>query len=615
MQKRGIRKILLFGLSVVLIGNMMLSAEAAETVIQESQENIAQESVYLGLESGLTEETDDGQAENKSETAETDTKSEAARSDTEVESETAETGTDIGMVDAAEEDTEESMQQIFSDEAFTEEKDSVEAFVERLYELILGRGADAQGLSEWTKQLKSKANTGAEVVEGFIFSDEYIKRNVSNEEYVEILYRTCLNRQSDGKGKQEWVECLNMGFSKRYVLNGFVCSPEFQSICGSYDIESGSVKLYENRDKYENITRFVARCYIVYLGRYPDTAGLDSWIKVVINDPNEGQMLPIGFVFSNEVIDKNLSDEEFIKILYRGILDREADSSGLTSWVKRLRAGDSREKVCDGFIYSGEFEKLLAEYGLPFRHERAGLEELKQEITRSISKSQGNWSVYVKDLSSDEYLVINDSPMRAASVIKLFVMEAIYRQIETGSLEQTQTVTGLLNSMITVSSNEATNELVRRLGGGSDFKGAVMLNTYVNLQGYVNTHLGGALQPSSTPSYLYGGNTTMSAREAGELLEKIYRGENVSKRASQEMLQFLLRQQRKNKIPSVLPSGVKSANKTGENNLAQNDAAIVYSPGGDYIITVFCNNFRSSAAAINEIKEISSITYNYFNAG
>ena len=70
------------------------------------------------------------------------------------------------------------------------------------------------------------------------------------------------------------------------------------------------------------------------------------------------------------------------------------------------------------------------------------------------------------------------------------------------------------------------------------------------------------------------------------------------------MLNLLLAQERRYKIPAGLPSGVKSGNKTGETDSYQHDAAIVYGKKTDYVIVVFSQ--AGEYTGINGIKEISS---------
>ena len=76
------------------------------------------------------------------------------------------------------------------------------------------------------------------------------------------------------------------------------------------------------------------------------------------------------------------------------------------------------------------------------------------------------------------------------------------------------------------------------------------------------------------------------------------------------MLTLLKKQTRKGKIPAGLPKGVKSANKTGEYESRQHDAAIVFSKKADYIIVIMS---EGDGAAIGHIQNLSRITYNYFN--
>lgn len=52
-----------------------------------------------------------------------------------------------------------------------------------------------------------------------------------------------------------------------------------------------------------------------------------------------------GFIFSSEMIEKNLNDEEFIKIMYRGLFNRTADEAGFNDWMKWIHEGKSREDI------------------------------------------------------------------------------------------------------------------------------------------------------------------------------------------------------------------------------------------------------------------------------
>ena len=218
----------------------------------------------------------------------------------------------------------------------------------------------------------------------------------------------------------------------------------------------------------------------------------------------------------------------------------------------------------------------------------------------------------MENLKTGDILSINEISMYPASVIKLFVMEAVYASGSEKRINLNGTVKSYLNSMITVSDNECYNELVRTLGNGSFSSGCNYINKYLKKQGYTGTGVHHSLHPSSSYYQNDGlGSNRSSAKDVGKLLKKIYKNKAVSRSCSRQMLNLLLNQERRYKIPAGLPSGVKSGNKTGETDNYQHDAAIVYGKKTDYVIVIF--SMANEYTGINGIKEISSIVYNYLN--
>lgn len=236
------------------------------------------------------------------------------------------------------------------------------------------------------------------------------------------------------------------------------------------------------------------------------------------------------------------------------------------------------------------------------------LKSLNSRLT-SMSKSYGGyWSIYIKRLDNNDSLTINNTSGFAASLIKAFTMASAYEQIELGNLKETAAVKSLLNSMITISSNESYNEMVMRQAADHSFaKGRSIVNDYLKRNGYRKTEVHGTYGSLSISD---GKQNCTSVADCGMLLESIYRGTCVSKASSRKMLNLLLAQQRRGKIPAGLPSGTKVANKTGENAYSEHDIAIVYSPKCTYILCVMSFN---SYNAPNKIAAISRTVYQHFN--
>ncbi len=241
---------------------------------------------------------------------------------------------------------------------------NVQSFVTRLYEKCLDREPDEEGMNTWPDILMSKKGTGASVAKGFVYSKEYIGKNVSDEEYLNMLYRVFLDREADAEGLDTWLGLMEQGLSRDYVFRGFVQSPEYTNICQSYGIERGTVTLTQPRDKNPNMTRFVNRLYVYVLGRSGETDGLNDWCKALQNRLYTPVQVGDFFVLSEEFKAKNLSDEEYIKVLYRAYLGREYDEEGLNTWLELLQSGTSRETVLRGFTNSVEFEKIIKSFGL-----------------------------------------------------------------------------------------------------------------------------------------------------------------------------------------------------------------------------------------------------------
>ena len=242
--------------------------------------------------------------------------------------------------------------------------DNVEQFVARFYRYILNRAADGSGLEAWTNNLKSGKEQGAQVGVGFIQSNEFKSRGLSNEDYIKVLYRAFFDREADGAGLESWKKALDSGLTRMQVYRGFAESDEFSQLCKAYGIERGFVSMTAPMDQNEGVTKFIARCYNLCLGRSADESGLNAWCGQILSGANSAKQAAYGFVFSDEFKKMNLSDDEYIRVLYRLFLDREADASGLNAWKNELLSGKSRLHIFEGFSDSKEFIELCAKYGI-----------------------------------------------------------------------------------------------------------------------------------------------------------------------------------------------------------------------------------------------------------
>ena len=236
---------------------------------------------------------------------------------------------------------------------------------------------------------------------------------------------------------------------------------------------------------------------------------------------------------------------------------------------------------------------------------------LKKDLNEMIDTYEGSWSIYVKDLKSGISLTINDQPQDSASLIKLYIAGAVLEKIQHQELEETETIDLLLSDMISLSDNEAANELVRYLSDSHEHQdGMEKVNEFIEEHDFTDTWQYNGLEDSNL---WYGDEVNVtSVKDCGRFLEEIYDGDMVSHLASRQLEGYLLDQEITWKIPAGIPSEIKTANKTGEKDNTQNDASIVYTPYRDYIICVMATNLTDEDTAVENIRAVSAKVYGFF---
>ncbi len=277
------------------------------------------------------------------------------------------------------------------------------------------------------------------------------------------------------------------------------------------------------------------------------------------------------------------------------------------------------------------FAETVAEAGndaeaVPDEDTGALIEEARDVLGACVDGYEGDWSVYVEVLDTGDELLLNEMEMTSASLIKLFVMAKTFRDrdavtehlaarmgLDPGAPEVSARLDSLLRDMIAASGNEAFNELVRLQTEEYDFlSGARAVDRYLLSQGYESTSVQGSLYPSDTDPVTLGGSNHTTVRDCGLLLHRIYWGECVDQHTSQEMLNLLFAQETDFKIPAGLPEDTLTANKTGETDSNQHDAAIILGKNHNYILCVMSQNCPEQDA-IHHIRELSEKTFSLLN--
>ena len=294
---------------------------------------------------------------------------------------------------------------------------------------------------------------------------------------------------------------------------------------------------------------------------------------------------------------------------------REQESSVQTATVETTAAAQSESpEPAPGSEQEGT---LSPSSGTTFTDNTdSSMDNLLNQVQSLLPTDNGTWSVYVCNLLKDSDGTINDTPMQAASLIKLYIMGAVYENYRTiAQSHNSEEIDSNISAMISVSDNDAANTLVNWLGNGNDAAGMTKVNNFCQEHGFTSTQMNRLLLASKE-----NGDNYTSVKDCGTFLKQIYQVVNgtlpSSTLANADAMYFQLKtQQRKNKIPAQLPEGVGTANKTGELDTVENDAAIIYdtAKGIDLVVCFMSQDLTDTGAAQSTIAADARAIYGYYN--
>ncbi|MBE6697974.1 MAG: serine hydrolase [Ruminococcaceae bacterium] len=214
-------------------------------------------------------------------------------------------------------------------------------------------------------------------------------------------------------------------------------------------------------------------------------------------------------------------------------------------------------------------------------------------IQKEMSTLTGHLGFYYKNLITGyEYGIGEEEIYGAASVIKFPLFLHILGECERGNLSLDDRIVtlesdkvpscGALNMftgdvetdirtmcrlMICLSDNTATNRLIRLCGFEAIEQGFAQM-------GLEKTRIRRKLFDRSAAAA--GKQNTISPKELGLLLERLWRGEFICREVSDYAIEVLSEQQIMHKLGGKLGENIKIAHKTGEDDGLSNDIGIVY---------------------------------------
>lgn len=262
--------------------------------------------------------------------------------------------------------------------------------------------------------------------------------------------------------------------------------------------------------------------------------------------------------------------------------------------------------------------------------------KLQRRVAELLQGFNGDVGVYVKDLRSGKVVAINaDTVFPTASVVKVPILVGVMDKVHRGELayngelvyrdsllyagvdilgsfkqDEKIQLAKVVMLMLTMSDNTASLWLQSLAGTGT------RINTLMDSLGLPNTKVNSRTEGRRPIWEKYGwGQTT--PREMATLLERIYRGEVVSRAASEEMLRALGREYWDDGAKSQIPPYVATFSKTGAVDATRNEVVLVRGRKSEYIFSFFTkNNKDTSWGKTNEAKvlmrKVSALLWEHY---
>lgn len=272
-------------------------------------------------------------------------------------------------------------------------------------------------------------------------------------------------------------------------------------------------------------------------------------------------------------------------------------------------------------------------------------EDLAKKVQTQIDSIDGTVAVAFYSLSKpkDSLLINVDEKFHAASTMKVPVMIELFKQASQGKINLQDSIVlknefksivdgslyrmdinddsddiiynqigskvalkDLMHSMVTISSNLATNVLIELVD-------AKKVTASMRDLGAENIEVLRGVE--DLKAYEKGLSNSTTAKDLMLIMQSIANNTAGTPKDCEAMITILKDQQHRSVIPFYLPEGVQVAHKTGSITGVHHDAGIVYLPDGrSYVLVLLSKNLKDFDKGTEQLARISKTLYDYVSS-
>lgn len=217
------------------------------------------------------------------------------------------------------------------------------------------------------------------------------------------------------------------------------------------------------------------------------------------------------------------------------------------------------------------------------------LQSLEQQLSSLLANRSGDVGIAALDLNTGELVGVRaDEAFPMASTMKIAVAANYLAQVEYGRRSLSDRIGGrtaasLMEAMMIRSDNQATDILLRDLGGPAT------LQAWLNQQGIKGLRVDRSIaRLLADKRDLYDVRDSSTPRAMVDLLRRIDKGNLLRPQSRSYLLDLMARcKTGKNRIRGMMPAWVKVENKTGTLNNYTSDVGFLTLPDGRRVAVAF----------------------------
>jgi len=253
------------------------------------------------------------------------------------------------------------------------------------------KGADFSGLDEFTYRANDGLADSAAVTVRIVSYQASI---------VDKLYEQVLHRDPEDNGLLYWTGRIQSGDPYSVIAQG----------------------IFESNERLDPI---IEQYYHDFLLRSADDSGLAYWRDQVWKRDGGPENVIAGMISSPEFFQSaGGTNADWIQALYQRLLNRTADSQGLSFWENQLdQHSETEEQVVLGFTNSDEnYKNLITGFFQQYLQRAPSASELSTFLTQ-MQASDSQRDIQIEIIDSDEYR--NTPPPPASKLLLAVPLECV----------------------------------------------------------------------------------------------------------------------------------------------------------------------------------------------